>query len=296
MGDKRQPKSGGKGGGKGSDKEKAKARAKAGAKPGKKDEADRTIGKSEYYERLAPLELELNDLARWLQHTGRRLAVVVEGRDTAGKGGVISAIVDTLNPRQCHVVALPKPSDREKSEWYFQRYVGHLPAAGEITLFDRSWYNRAGVERVMNFCTETETASFLKQAPTFEKMLVDDGILLFKYWLTVDQAQQEERFAERLADPLKRWKLSPIDVQARQKYAEYGQARDVMLKATHTRHAPWTLVDFNDQRRGRLTLIRHLLDHIPDRKVPEAKIEFPPLAHAPLVEEFRGPLEPIKSM
>jgi polyphosphate kinase 2 len=258
-------------------------------KPGKNGRLD----KAEYYERLAPLQLELNDVARWLQHTGQRLAVVIEGRDTAGKGGVISAIAETLNPRQCHTVALGKPSDRERTQWYFQRYVPHLPAAGEIVLFDRSWYNRAGVERVMGFCTEDETRAFLKQAPVFEKMLVDDGLLLFKYWLTVDQAQQEERFAERQSDPLKRWKLSPIDVDARTKYAEYGQARDAMLAATHTKAAPWTLVDFNDQRRGRLALIRHLLDQIPERKVPETTIVFPPLGHEPMKEHFGGALRPI---
>jgi len=253
------------------------------------------MGKSDYFDKLEPLQLELNDLARWLVHTGKRLMVVIEGRDTAGKGGVISAISDTLNPRQCRTVALGKPAEREQNQWYFQRYVPYLPAAGEIALFDRSWYNRAGVERVMGFCTEAQTKAFLKQAPVFEKMLVDDGILLFKYWLTVDQAKQEERFAERLADPLKRWKLSPIDVTAREKYAEYGQARDVMLKATHSKHAPWTLVDFNDQRAGRLTLIRHLLDNIPDRKVAETLVEFPKLGHAPLREKFGTAQEPIKT-
>ncbi|MBX3637263.1 MAG: polyphosphate kinase 2 [Rubrivivax sp.] len=251
------------------------------------------IGKAEYYEKLAPLQLELNDVARWLQHTGRRLMVLVEGRDTAGKGGVINAIAETLNPRQCRTVALPKPTDRERTQWYFQRYVPHFPAAGEIVLFDRSWYNRAGVERVMGFCTEAEAEAFLEQAPVFEKMLVDDGILLFKYWLTVDQARQEERFAERQADPLKRWKLSPIDIDARNRYADYGHARERMLAATHKKHAPWTLVDFNDQRRGRLALIRHLLDQVPEHKVPETLIEFPPLPGEPLKEHFKGPLKPI---
>jgi polyphosphate kinase 2 len=258
-----------------------------------KSDGSPQLGKAEYYERLESLQIELNGVARWLQYTGKRLAVVIEGRDTAGKGGVIAAIADTLPPRQCRVVALGKPSDREKAEWYFQRYVPHLPAAGEIVLFDRSWYNRAGVERVMGFCTEDEARAFLKQAPVFERMLVDDGLLLFKYWLTVDQAQQEERFAERQSDPLKRWKLSPIDLEARTKYAEYGQARDAMLEATHTKTAPWTLVDFNDQRRGRLALIRHLLDQIPDRKVPETTIVFPPLGHAPMKEHFEGGLRPI---
>jgi polyphosphate kinase 2 len=261
------------------------------SKNGKSD----TLSKSDYFEKLELLQLELNDLARWLVHTGKRLVVVIEGRDTAGKGGVISAIADTLNPRQCRTVALGKPGEREQTQWYFQRYVPYLPAEGEIALFDRSWYNRAGVERVMGFCTEAQTNAFLKQAPAFEKMLVEDGILLFKYWLTVDQAQQEERFAERLADPLKRWKLSSIDLKAREKYAEYGQARDVMLKATHSKVAPWTLVDFNDQRVGRLTLIRHLLDHIPDRKVAETLVEFPPLGHEPLRENFGTALKPLKT-
>ena len=251
------------------------------------------LGKDEYYAQLAVLQLALNDVARWLQHTGKRLMVVVEGRDTAGKGGVISAMAETLTPRQCRTVALSKPSDREQTQWYFQRYVPHLPAAGEMVLFDRSWYNRAGVERVMGFCSEAEVKAFLKQAPVFEQMLVDDGILLFKYWLTVDQDKQEERFAERLSDPLKRWKLSPIDLQAREKYAEYGLARDAMLKATHTTDAPWALVDFNDQRRGRLTLIRHLLDQIPDHQAAETLIKFPPLGHEPLSERFGTPLKPL---
>ncbi len=265
------------------------------SKPGKGDPAAQAahMGKAEYTEKLEPLQLELNDVARWLQHTGQRLLVLFEGRDTAGKGGVINAIADTLNPRQCHVVALPKPSDRESTQWYFQRYVPHLPAAGEIVLFDRSWYNRAGVERVMGYCTEDQTQAFLRQAPVFEQMLVDDGVLLFKYWLTVDQAQQEERFAERRAEPLKRWKLSPVDLQARSRYADYGRARDAMLKATHTPHAPWALVDFNDQKRGRLQLIRHLLDHIPEHKLSETLLDLPPLGHAPLTERFRGPLKPI---
>jgi len=263
------------------DKESAKVSAKV-----------RNLGKSEYLELLEPLELQLNDVARWLQHTGKRLLVVIEGRDTAGKGGVIAAIAETLNPRQCRIVALPKPTDRERTQWYFQRYVPYLPAAGEVVLFDRSWYNRAGVERVMGYCTEDEARAFLKQAPVFEKMLVDDGVLLFKYWLTVDQVEQEARFAERRTDPLKRWKLSPIDQQARTKYADYTRARQVMLEATHTKAAPWTLVDFNDQRRGRLTLIRHLIDTLPEHAVPETLIELPPLGHEPLKERFKG-LKPI---
>ena len=253
------------------------------------------LSKSDYLARLEPLQLELNAMARWLQHHGKRLLVLVEGRDTAGKGGVISAMSETLNPRQCRTVALSKPSEREQGQWYFQRYVPHLPAAGEIVLFDRSWYNRAGVEAVMGYCTPAQTEAFLRQVPVFEKLLVDDGLLLFKYWLCVDQAQQEQRFAERAQDPLKRWKLSPVDLEARRHYADYGAARDRMLAATHTHHAPWTLVDFNDQRRGRLTLIRHLLDQLPDVAVPEARLRLPPLGHAPLSESFGGRLRPIRS-
>ena len=256
------------------------------------DERLRRMGKAEYLEQLDQLELQLNDVARWLQHTGKRLLVLVEGRDTAGKGGVIAAIAETLNPRQCRIVALPKPTDRERTQWYFQRYVSHLPAAGEVVLFDRSWYNRAGVERVMGYCTEDEARAFLKQAPVFEGMLVDDGVLLFKYWLTVDQAEQEERFAERRIDPLKRWKLSPIDQQARAKYADYTRARQTMLEATHSKAAPWTLVDFNDQKRGRLALIRHLINALPEHAMPETLVELPPLGHEPLKERFKG-LKPI---
>ena len=261
--------------------------------PSKKSKSDDKLGKSAYLDTLAPLQLELNRMARWLQHAGKRLVVVVEGRDTAGKGGVIAAISETLNPRQCHIVALGKPTEREQREWYFQRYVPHLPVAGEIALFDRSWYNRAGVETVMGFCTPDQTSDFLKQAPPFEKLLTDDGVLLFKYWLTVDQAQQEERFANRLADPLKRWKLSQIDVDARRLYKQYGVAREAMLKATHKPHAPWVLVDFNDQRRGRLALIRHLLDQLPEVSVPEVEINFAPLTHKPQIEAFVGKLKPI---
>jgi polyphosphate kinase 2 len=250
------------------------------------------LKRKQYEKLLEPLEEELVSMARWVAETGQRVLVLFEGRDTAGKGGVINAIADRLNPRQCHVVALSKPTEDERRQWYFQRYAAHLPGAGEITLFDRSWYNRAGVEKVMGFATDRQVADFLKATPQFERMLVDDGILLFKYWLTCDQEQQEERFAERIADPLKRWKLSPIDQAARAKYADYTKAREAMLKATHTDWAPWTLVDFNDQRTGRLTLIRDLLDRLPDTKVKDAAIEWSPLGHEPLKEKF-GVLKPI---
>ncbi len=254
----------------------------------------KAMKKKEYEEALEPLQIELNDLAHWLKHTGKRLLVLFEGRDTAGKGGAINTIAEELNPRQVRIVALPKPTERESTEWYFQRYVAHLPAAGEFVLFDRSWYNRAGVEKVMGFCTDEEYERFLEQTPEFERLLVDDGILLFKYWLSVDQVHQEERFAERVADPLKRWKLSPIDLKAREHYADYGRARDAMFEATHTKVAPWHVVDFNDQRRGRLNLIRHLLDRIPDYHVAPTPIEFPPLKGKPARERFEGPVKPIK--
>jgi len=271
------------------------------AKSAKSDKSDKSeksdrLSKSDYLERLQPMQVELNNLGRWLQHTRKRLLVIVEGRDTAGKGGVISAISETLSPRQCRTVALGKPGEREQGEWYFQRYLTHLPGAGEIVLFDRSWYNRAGVEAVMGFCTPQQTKDFLKQAPELERLLVDDGLLLFKYWLTVDQQQQEERFAERAEDPLKQWKLSPIDLEARQHYDDYGRARDRMLEHTHTKHAPWALVDFNDQRRGRLTLIRHLLDHLPDVSVPAKELQFPPVAGGLKEERFGWKLKPIKSL
>ena len=248
--------------------------------------------RDEYEELLEPLELELVAMARWAKATGARICVLLEGRDTAGKGGTIHAIRERLNPRQCRTVALSKPSEAERTQWYFQRYVPHLPSAGEIVLFDRSWYNRAGVERVMGFASEEEVAAFLHNAPVFERMLVDDGILLFKYWLSCDQAHQEERFAERLDDPLKRWKLSPIDVASRTKFAEYTAAREAMFAATHTDWAPWTVVDYNDQKHGRLTLIRDLLDRLPDCSVPEEALDWPALDHAPLEEEF-GALQPI---
>jgi len=252
------------------------------------------LKKKDYEELLEPLQLELNNLAHWLRHTGRRMLVVFEGRDTAGKGGVINAIAERLNPRQVHIVGLGTPTERERTQWYFQRYAAHLPAAGELTLFDRSWYNRAGVEKVMGFCTPSQGERFLQQVPTFERMLVDDGILLHKYWLSVDQRYQEERIKERADDPLKRWKLSPIDLEARKQYVEYGRARDAMFRATHTKFAPWYVVNFDDQRRGRLNLIRHLLDQVPDTRVPDRPLKLPPLPGKPAVERFKGPVKPIR--
>jgi polyphosphate kinase len=252
------------------------------------------LTENDYDELLKPLARELSSMARWVSETGQRVVVVFEGRDTAGKGGSIDMIARVLNPRQCRVVALPAPDERERTEWYFQRYVTHFPARGEIVLFDRSWYNRAGVEKVMGYCSPEQTQSFLNAVPEFERHLVDDGILLYKYWLCCDQEVQEVRFENRLHNPMKRWKLSPIDIKARQHYDDYTEAREAMLAATHNDYAPWTLVDFNDQPVGRLTLLRNLLDRVPDLELPLADIHWPKLGHAPRKERF-GVLQPIPS-
>jgi polyphosphate kinase 2 len=249
----------------------------------------------EYEEILEPLTKELSDAARWISETGQRLIVIFEGRDTAGKGGSIDMIARNLNPRQCRVAALPAPSQREAGQWYFQRHAMHFPSKGEITLFDRSWYNRAGVERVMGYCTPQETEAFLQAVPEFERHLVEDGFLLYKYWLCCDQEQQEERFVNRLNNPRRRWKLSPVDLESRTRYQAYTEARERMLASTHTAWAPWTLVDFNDQHIGRLTLLRDLLDRLPDTQLPYPDIPWPPLKHEPLKEQF-GVLKPIKNM
>jgi polyphosphate kinase 2 len=250
------------------------------------------LSNEDYEELLKPMAKELSAMARWVSETSQRMVIVFEGRDTAGKGGSIDMFARLLNPRQCRVIALPSPSEREKTQWYFQRYIEHMPAAGEIVLFDRSWYNRAGVEKVMGFCTPDQTQDFLNAAPEFERHLIDDGIFLFKYWLCCDQEVQEERFENRLNNPMKRWKLSPIDIRARQLYDDYTEARELMLAATHTDFAPWTLIDFNDQPRGRLTLLRDLLDRVPDTELPLAEIPWPELGHEPMKERF-GVLQPI---
>ena len=253
---------------------------------------DSKLSEKDFEKLLEPLALELSVMARWVAETGQRIIVVFEGRDTGGKGGSIEMFSRVLNPRQCRVAALPSPDERERTEWYFQRYIAHLPAEGEIVLFDRSWYNRAGVEKVMGFCTSEQTQAFLNAAPEFERHLTDDGILLYKYWLCCDQAVQEKRFENRLNNSMKRWKLSPIDIKARQHYDDYTEARELMLAATHTEFAPWTLVDFNDQRVGRLTLLRDLLDRVPDTDLPLADIPWPLLGHEPLNERY-GVLAPI---
>jgi len=235
----------------------------------------------DYEKALESLYIELVDLQRWIIATGKRVVVLLEGRDAAGKGGVIKAISGPLNTRYTRIVALPKPSEREATEWYFQRYIEHLPSAGELVLFDRSWYNRAGVERVMGFCSDEQYRRFLADCPVFEKLVAEDGLILIKYWLAVDQAEQEERFQDRASDPLKRWKISPIDLKAREQYDAYGRARDAMLRATSTKHAPWFVADFNDQKRGRLNLIRHLLDQLPERAPADQPLRLRRLSHKP---------------
>ena len=245
-----------------------------------------SLSDKEYEELLKPLATELSAMARWVSESRQRMVVVFEGRDTAGKGGSIEMFARVLNPRQCRIAALPTPNERERTQWYFQRYVEHFPAEGEIVLFDRSWYNRAGVERVMGFCTPEETEAFLNAVPEFERQFTDDGILFFKYWLCCDQEVQEERFLNRLENPTKRWKLSPIDIKARAHYDDYTDAREHMLARTHTEFAPWTLVDFNDQPVGRLTLLRDLLDRVPDTELPLDEIPWPPLRHEPSKERY----------
>jgi polyphosphate kinase 2 len=249
-----------------------------------------------YRKALRQIEEELNRMHHWLQHTGQRLVVVFEGRDAAGKGGAIGVFTGCLNPRSCRVVALPKPSDRERTQWYFQRYVQHLPSAGEIVLFDRSWYNRAGVERVMGFCSEEEYQRFLLDCPAFERMLVASGILLRKYWLGCDQARQLERFRERIEDPVKRWKISPVDLAACDRYEAYTRARNRMFEATNIPEAPWYLVDMNDQKRGRLNLAKHLLDSLPDHDIGYETIELPALAKKPAKETWPRGVAKVKSV
>jgi polyphosphate kinase 2 len=221
---------------------------------------DRKVSRAEYERQKRVLQIELLKMQRWAKDTGQRIVVLCEGRDAAGKGGTIQRFTERLNPRGARVVALEKPTEREAGQWYFQRYVTHLPARGEIVFFDRSWYNRAGVERVMGFCTEEEHREFLVQAPLFERLLTDDGILLVKFWFSVSRTEQRTRFAIRQVDPVRRWKLSPTDLASLDRWDDYTKAKVEMFRATDTKHAPWTVVKSNDKRRGRLEAMRSLLD------------------------------------
>ncbi|WP_157252941.1 polyphosphate kinase 2 [Nonomuraea typhae] len=228
-----------------------------------------------YEKELFRLQGELVKLQEWVRAEGRRVVVVFEGRDAAGKGGTIKRVAEYLNPRVTRIVALPAPTERERTQWYFQRYAEHLPAAGEIVLMDRSWYNRAGVERVMGFCTQEEHARFLHQCPIFERLLVEDGILLRKYWFSVSDEEQERRFRARLADPMRQWKLSPMDLESVTRWEEYSRAKDEMLVHTDIPEAPWYEVESEDKRRARINMISHLLSTIPYHEVKRAPLEIP---------------------
>jgi polyphosphate kinase len=236
----------------------------------------KVLDKKTYEKELERLQLELVKMQEWIRHTGLRVAVVFEGRDAAGKGGVIKRITESLNPRICRVVALGTPTEKEKTQWYFQRYVAHLPSAGEMVLFDRSWYNRAGVERVMGFCTDEQYEEFLRSCPEFERMLIHSGLILIKYWFSVSDDEQEKRFQARIDNRAKRWKLSPMDLTARSKWVEYSRAKDDMFAHTDIKQAPWWVVDADDKKRARLNCICHLLSQIEYQDLTPEKIELPP--------------------
>lgn len=244
-----------------------------------------------YFRELFRLQSELVKLQDWVVKTGKKIVIVFEGRDAAGKGGVIKRISQRLNPRVCRVAALPAPNNRERTQWYFQRYVAHLPAAGEIVLFDRSWYNRAGVERVMGFCTAEEYEQFFHDVPEFEKMLVRSGIQLVKYWFSITDAEQEFRFNARIQDPLKQWKLSPMDLESRTRWEDYTKAKEVMLERTSIPEAPWWVVHAVDKKKARLNCIAHLLGQVPYEAVPHTPITLPQRIHHPDYHRHEVPKE-----
>jgi polyphosphate kinase 2 len=240
------------------------------------DTLPRKLKTSVYVQELAALHVELAKLQEWIKAKGLKVVVIFEGRDAAGKGGTIKRITESLNPRICRIVALGTPTEREKTQWYFQRYVAQLPAAGEMVLFDRSWYNRAGVEHVMGFCTEDEYREFLRACPEFEYMLVRSGIILIKYWFSVSDAEQERRFQSRIHDPTRRWKLSPMDLESRSRWVDYSKAKDEMLAHTDTKHAPWYVVDADVKKRAHLNCIHHLLNLIPYEDLTPPPLVLPP--------------------
>jgi polyphosphate kinase 2 len=230
----------------------------------------------EYYSELEKLEIELVKLQEWVKYKGLKVVVLFEGRDAAGKGGAIKRITESLNPRFARVVALGTPTEKEKTQWYFQRYIAHLPAAGEMVFFDRSWYNRAGVERVMGFCTDEEYQEFLRACPEFERMLIRSGTILIKYWFSVSNEEQERRFQDRMNDPTKRWKLSPMDLESRARWVEYSRAKDAMFSYTDTKQSPWYVVNADDKKRARLNVIAHLLSLIPYEDLTPEPLKLPP--------------------
>ncbi|TGP45687.1 polyphosphate kinase 2 [bacterium M00.F.Ca.ET.230.01.1.1] len=237
------------------------------------------IARHIYFNELIRLQKELIKLQDWVVATGERIVVIFEGRDSAGKGGAIKRITQRLNPRVCRVAALPAPNDREKTQWYFQRYVAHLPAAGEIVLFDRSWYNRAGVERVMGFCTDAQYEEFFESVPEFERMLVRSGICLIKYWFSISDDEQESRFMSRIYDPLKQWKLSPMDLESRRRWEDYTKAKEVMFERTHIPEARWWVVEGDDKKKARLNCINHLLSQIPYQEIQRDNVVLPEREH-----------------
>lgn len=249
-------------------------------------EVDRKV----YFKELFRLQGELVKLQDWVQHEKKKVVVLFEGRDSAGKGGAIKRITQRLNPRVCRVAALPAPNERERTQWYFQRYVSHLPAGGEIVLFDRSWYNRAGVEKVMGFCTDEQYEEFFRSVPEFENMLIRSGTILVKYWFSITDEEQEFRFTMRIRDPLKQWKLSPMDVEARTRWEAYTKAKEKMLEKTHTAESPWWIVDAVDKKRARLNCISHFLDQIPYKEIAHAPVVLPPRVRHP--DYLRGPIPP----
>ena len=240
-----------------------------------KEKQPSDLGRRTYYENLLRLQIELIKLQDWVETTGSKVLIICEGRDSAGKGGVIKRIVQRLNPRVARVVALPKPSEREQTQWYFQRYVPHLPAGGEIVLFDRSWYNRAGVERVMEFATDDQVEQFFRDVPEFERMLVRSGIIVLKYWFSISDEEQQLRFLTRIHDPMKQWKLSPMDLESRIRWEQYTKAKEEMFARTNIDEAPWYIVEGNDKRRERLNCIEHVLSKIPYHEVPSDKVTLP---------------------
>jgi polyphosphate kinase 2 len=247
-----------------------------------------TIDRRFYFKELFRLQGELVKLQDWILRNKLKLVVLFEGRDAAGKGGVIKRITQRLNPRVCRVAALPAPSERERTQWYFQRYVAHLPAAGEIVLFDRSWYNRAGVERVMGFCSEDQSDEFFRSVPEFERMLIRSGLILIKYWFSITNDEQQFRFLMRIHDPLKQWKLSPMDVESRSRWEQYTKAKEEMIEKTHTPESPWWIVEAVDKKRARLNCISHLLSQIPYQEIPHQQVVLPARVHNP--DYHRGPI------
>ena len=245
----------------------------------KKDEygeaTSEKLPKKIYKKELERLQIQLVEMTDWAQREGARIVVVFEGRDAAGKGGVIKRIVKYVSPRVVSTVALPAPTEREQTEWYFQRYIANLPAAGEIKIFDRSWYNRAGVEKVMGFCTDAEHELFLQQAPVFERMLIDDGIILIKYWFSVSDKEQENRFEARLDDPLKQWKLSPMDLESQRRWVDYSKAKDEMFSHTDVPESPWYVIESSIKRNARINCISHLLSKVPYERIKHERIELP---------------------